>query len=130
MKVRCVNQIRERTGESIDQSAWLTIGRVYQVFEIHVDKVGTIKFRLISDDQSIPALHVATQFELVSGFIPSCWIIRFTPNANFKLIPKQWAEPGFWERYFDGAIDERRIFTSTCEAMIREEELGRRLVQE
>ena len=121
MKIRCVRQLDERTGAQIERSTWLTVGAVYHVLEIVVSEVGTIKFRLLGDDKWTPALHLSTQFELVSGLIPACWAVQFGLDGSLKLAPNMWMDRGFWERYFDGSTRERQIFEDTYKAILTEE---------
>jgi len=49
---------------------WLTVGRVYDVLSIWVDK-GGVFLRLIENDSRTPALHALDEFEIVSVSIPS-----------------------------------------------------------
>jgi hypothetical protein len=121
MKIRCMRQIDERTGAPIERSPWLTVGDIYHVLEIVVSERGVIKFRLLGDDKRTPALHLSMQFELVSGFIPACWAVRFEADGSLKLAPNTWTERGFWERYFEGSARERQIFEDTYKAIIAEE---------
>jgi hypothetical protein len=121
MKVRCVTQVDEHTGSRLEKSSWLTVGKVYHVLEISIDQRGTIKFRLVGDDEKTPALHLWTQFSLASNVIPSCWIVDLRPEVLFSLRPRTWAGRGFWERYFDGDSLAREQFEEARRAIIAED---------
>ena len=110
MRVRCIKLISEQTGQPINTSPWLSVGKVYLVLEVLVSGRDYIKFRLVSDDNKTPAFHDFSQFELVSGAIPKCWIATFEPGQQFCLSPSIFAQRGFWDRYFDGDDETRRAF--------------------
>ena len=118
MKVRCVKQINSY-GAPIESSSWLTTGNVYHVLEIYIER-GSIDFRILGDEKFTPALHPAGQFELVSGKIPSCWETKFLSNS-FVLGPREWLEIGFWERFFDGEAEARKIFNGIYQAILAED---------
>lgn len=121
MKVRCIKSMNEQTGESVDDSSWLTTGKEYRVLSIHMQHGLPLKFQIIGDDEITPAYHVADQFEIVSNFIPSTWVVDFEPESYFKLSPKEWCKPGFWEDYFDGISEAVTLFHSENEKLIQEE---------
>jgi hypothetical protein len=121
MRVRCAKLINEQTGQQIEKSPWLSIGKVYLVLEVSVSERKHVKFRLMSDDNDTPALHEFSQFEPVSDAIPKCWVTLFEPGRYLCLTPSAFAQPGFWERYFDGEEAARQTFLEVCRALDAED---------
>ena len=121
MRVRCTKLINERTGQLINTSPWLAVGKVYLVLEILVREQKYVKFRLVSDDNNTPAFHDSSQFELVSDVVPKCWIATFEPSQDFYLLPSTFAQQGFWERYFDGDDEVRHAFEEVLNALEEED---------
>ena len=102
MKVKCIKLVDEQTGESLESSSWLSVGKVYHVLSMNMEDGLPIKFQLIGNDGQTPAYHDANQFEIVTNNIPTGWVIDFMSQSHFRLSPKAWSKPGFWEEYFDG----------------------------
>jgi len=121
MKVKCCQLLDEETGDTLESSSWLTIGRIYHALSIHMEAGGKLDFRLIGNDGTTPAFHDAEQFEVVSDLIPSSWHVSSVPGSHFELAPKAWSEPGFWERYFDGDDEAVSQFEREKEQMLKEE---------
>jgi hypothetical protein len=118
MKVRCVKFL-DATGMTTERSAWLTLGKIYHVLEIFINQ-HSIRFRLISDSGT-PALLHFSQFELISNFIPSCWVVNFRGERFLEIAPNAWAQDDFWNRYFDGEQNAREIFKKTYDSILIEE---------
>ena len=121
MKVRCIKLIDEDSGEALENSSWLTIGKEYHVLSVHMQHGLPVKFQTIGNDGATPAYHNANQFEIVTGFIPSNWIIDFESESYFKLFPKEWCKPGFWEDYFNDMPEAIDLFNSVKQKLFREE---------
>jgi hypothetical protein len=121
VRVRCVKLIDEESGGQIHASPWLSVGKEYLVLEISMSEGESIKFRLLGDKNGTPALHDFSQFELVSHVIPRCWVVVFKPNLYFCLRPSAFAQPGFWERYFDGDDAARRTFNEVLRGLEEED---------
>ena len=119
MKIRCIELFDEDTGETLESSSWLTIGKVYHVLSINMENGLPVKFQLISDDNQTPAYHDANQFEIITNIIPEGWTIDFVPKLYFRLSPKVWSKPGFWEEYFDGVPKAVEQFNSEKEKIIQ-----------
>ena len=119
MKVRCIKLLDEQTGESLTSRSWLTVGKVYHVFSINMQYGLPVKFLLFSDDVQTPAYHDANQFEVVTRTIPAEWIIDFESESYFKLTPKAWSKPGFWEDYFDGVPEAVELFNVEKESIVQ-----------
>ena len=63
MKVKCCQLLDEETGDTLESSSWLTIGRIYHALSIHMEAGGKLDFRLIGNDGTTPAFHDAEQFQ-------------------------------------------------------------------
>jgi hypothetical protein len=119
VKVRCVRQFNAR-GEPITSSSWLTNGFVYHVLEVVHDREG-LKFRILGEERSTPALQRADQFEIVTDAIPACWVARFKANTYLQLSPREWSQENFWNRFFDGDQEARKVFEETYRAIVIED---------
>ena len=120
MKVKCTQLLDEDTGNNLDDSSWLSVGNVYHVLSVNVEYGSPVKFQLIGDDGTTPAYHDANQFEIVTNNIPEGWIIDFVSKSYFRLFPKAWSKPGFWEAYFDGEPDAVELFNSEKNNIFRQ----------
>jgi hypothetical protein len=110
MKVRCVRIINSVTGEEMQRSPWLTIGRDYIVLSVDVYRDKEVSFRLISDHSPSPAMFDSREFEVMSGRLPSNWVAWNDETGAFGLRPKKWLRPGFWEDYFNDIPEAIRDF--------------------
>lgn len=97
MRVRCINN---RSTNSLSDD-WVTIGREYLVLAVYGDATG-IKFRLLSDDDTTPALFEATDFIMLETTLPGDWEFSLSESRSWELSPRQWAKSSFWNSYFDG----------------------------
>lgn len=121
MKVKCIRLIDEQTGEPLESSSWLSVGKEYHVLSVNIDDGLPIKFQLIGDDGQTPAYHDANQFEIVTNNIPEGWVIDFVSKSHLRLSPKGWSKPGFWEDYFDGIPEAIELFNAEKAAIIQAE---------
>ena len=123
MKVKCKQIINEHTQQRQNTSAWLTIGKEYIVLAIEV--YPTKNLYLLIDDSSnqAPHLHDAKQFDVLSHYIPSNWIINPGDLELVTISPKVWQEPIFWEECYAGHPSALEIYKR--EAKIIYEEEGR-----
>ena len=109
MKVRCVKLLDSR-GNHSEQSPWLTLEKAYHVLAVELDTNGKWLLRLVGDGLNGVALFSLDQFEMTSSKIPPSWIIWWRKNGLFELAPEPWTRPGFWEDFYDGKPEARRIF--------------------
>lgn len=111
MKVRCTRP-RETTGGK--PKTGLTVGKEYEVLEVLVSPTQGILLRIVGDDRFTPALFSGDLFEVTDQSIPQLWVIARVPTRDgstlYKMCPKAWLEPGFWERYFDREPEAVAIF--------------------
>ncbi len=91
---------------------WLTIGKEYLVLGVY-GRESTIKYRLLGDDKTTPAMHNAENFDLTSEKIPSNWLFRVYPEVSeWAFTPSAWAKEGFWMAFFDGDPTARILFNT------------------
>ena len=82
MKVKCTKLHTEMKIINIDSDSWLTLGKEYIVLNISISSTQGTLYRLIGDNEDkMPALYKASQFEIVSGKIPSNWEIFHEKEA-------------------------------------------------
>jgi hypothetical protein len=120
MIVRCVRIINEMTGEPLPPNSWLSVGRTYVVLAVFVADGASPKYRIIGDDAVTPALHAASQFDVVSAALPSIWKAHLVPYKYFELAPLSWTAAGFWEAYFDGDPAAEAAFREAYRALAAE----------
>jgi len=118
VKVRCVKLLDSR-GNVPDRSPWLTIGQVYHVLEVVQDAYGKWSLRANGDGSNGPALFRLEQFEIVSRRVASSWIVRWNERGGFSLTTESWSQPGYWERFYDGDVDARKVFHEEVEKIIQ-----------
>ena len=95
---------------------WLTIGREYVVLGIY-GREREIKFRILGDDGTTPALHSSDRFKVISSDIPSDWTFRIFPGNEWEIGPAAWSGAGFWNAYFDGEPSARTVFDAIAIAL-------------
>jgi hypothetical protein len=113
MKVKCI-QLRSQNGQTQDSSSWLTIGCIYHVLTIEIERGKTL-LRLVGDEPT-PALFEVEMFEVVSSILPSTWRVVSSVPGRLTLAPAKWTRSGFWEDFFNG--------TAAAIACFRQEQLA------
>jgi len=109
MKVKCI-KILNSFGQPQERSAWLTIGKVYDVLTVEFDMYGRWRFRLIGDGLNGVALFEKEMFEVVSPEIAPNWIVSWDREGGFELIPEIWSKNDFWVRYYDQEPEALELF--------------------
>ena len=103
MKVKCV-RLLDASGNDVAFSSWLTLGHVYHVMSVFVDKNGKRSFGIINRhlNGEWPQLgsHQAECFEIVSEVVPSNWKNWVNENSS-GASPAAWQVPGFYEAFYD-----------------------------
>ena len=93
MKVKAKATVHDRLVDESEHRG-LSAGTVYDV--VGIDRKN---FRLI-DDNDEPFLYPKALFEIVDPSIPDGWITE-TLDDEYYVDPPEFAEPGFYEDYFD-----------------------------
>jgi hypothetical protein len=65
--------------------------------------------------------HAASQFELVTGSIPTCWAVTFKSNTFIKCAPTAWLQDGFWDRFFDRDRETMKLFADIYRKIVAED---------
>ena len=114
MKVRCIKLV-SLEGKELASSPWLKLDGVYDVLSFTAGLNRGVLLRIL--DEKSAGLFPLQQFEIVDGTIPTSWRATALPTGDISFGPQSWREPGFWERYFDGNEEARKIFDEECRAM-------------
>ena len=101
MMVRCERLLSPTTGESLQKSPLLTIGREYRVLSVIAQPGKRTLLRLIDDEGGRPSLWDARMFKTTTTRIPHIWGIRIDDDGILTLAPPDWQRDGFWEDYFE-----------------------------
>lgn len=124
MKVRCV-VLLNANGKPVEFSPWLTIGKAYHVLSVIADGNGQKYFRILTnecdDGISSLGLHLASCFEVVSGFRPSNWRDRALTGGGVETSPRAWQADGFWAALYDGDPEAYKIFDRERQLIMSEE---------
>jgi hypothetical protein len=117
MKVRCERLLSPTTGQPVQASPLLTIGREYLVLSVVAEQRNRILLRLIDDEGGSPSVWDARMFTTSSTRIPHVWDGRLDQDGNLTLAPPAWQRRGFWEAYFDGDASAVAEFRAGLEAI-------------
>ena len=109
MKVRCI-KLTDSMGNPRGQSSRVSIGSIYPVLEVIQDTHHRWLLRLPGDGPNGVAIFGRDQFETVSARIPNVWIAKWNTQGGFALTTEAWAQPGYWERYYDRDPEARKVF--------------------
>lgn len=121
MKVKCNKIINEHTQEEQQNSPWLTVGKEYVVLAIEIYTNRTYFLMVDDSDNKAPGLHDAKQFEVVTHYVPSNWIINPGDLEITTLGPKDWQDPTFWEGCYDGDPAALEIYKREARIIMEEE---------
>ena len=122
MKVKCINIYNEQTKEYQSESAWLTIGKEYIVLEIMTSTKRSLLYRLVGDNENkMPALYAASQFEIISELIPSNWGASIINKSLIVLGPKDWRKSGFWDACYEHEPAALVIYKREARSIYEEE---------
>lgn len=93
MRVKARTTVHDRLVDESEHRG-LSVGAVYDVVGIDSEN-----FRVI-DDNDEPFLYPKDLFEIVDPSIPDGWITETRDDEKY-IDPPEFAEPGFYEDYFD-----------------------------
>ncbi len=111
MRVQCI-RLADVQDTTVTHSAWLTVGKEYEVFGISVATAHSPKFQIASDGRDNfhgLSWHTANLFDLVDPSIPSNWSLAVSDSGALHFAPVALQEPGLWERFFDGDQGARTL---------------------
>lgn len=93
MKVKAKAIVHDRLVDESEHRG-LSVGTIYDVVGLDSQN-----FRVI-DDRDEPFLYPKALFDVVDPSIPDGWITE-TKDDEYYVDPPEFAEPGFYEDYFD-----------------------------
>lgn len=112
MKVRCVRYFDSQRRPA-DNSAWLTLDRVYHVMGIHTCPDGKRDYLIIANDRdpgfAAMGYHPAESFEVLTHVTPPNWSVTRSDGEEY-VFPAAWLEPGFFDAFYDRDPDAYAIF--------------------
>lgn len=79
----------------------LTPGNVYRVIGLEADYI-----RLMSDE-GLPYCYPSSLFTVVDDKWPNDWVVNRGEDGELYASPVSVAEPGFFEKFFDGDKEAR-----------------------
>ncbi|HEY2567136.1 MAG TPA: hypothetical protein VGH95_05480 [Candidatus Aquirickettsiella sp.] len=120
MKVKCITIYNEHTKTYEKESSWITIGKEYIVLGIEI-RPHEVSYLIASDSEQMPILQYATQFEIISGKVPSNWKILPDKFALFSILPSAWCEPGLMEAFYDQDPEALKIYRREAMLIYQEE---------
>lgn len=130
MKVRCKKFLSsDREKRELEEKQGLTKGKEYIVLGISFNKHDRYIYMNDDDEDQLPGYFDIRQFDIVSDYIPSNWVIEYDEKFDsLGFYPKSWineqnlsTESGFWEKFVDGDHDMIALFEKEKELIYREE---------
>ena len=117
--------MRDASGESVEFSPWLTLGKIYLVLSTISSSNSVSMFQIVTSDRD-DAIHSlgywpAVCFEVLTEYRPTSWRARTIGNT-IELSPAAWQIDGFLEALYDGDKAAKLIFESERNLMILEEQ--------
>ena len=123
MKVKCV-RLLDVDGREVGFSPWLTLGHIYHVMSIFIDKNERRSYGIINrhPEEEWPQMgsHQAECFEVVSNTMPSNWR-EWKNDTSSGVSPIAWQAPGFYEAFYDHDPATYPIFTQERDVILRED---------
>jgi hypothetical protein len=117
MKVRCI-RLTDTKGNPAKRSAWLTVGKVYDVLSVLLDPEGRWQLRLIGDKPNGVAIFNLDQFEVLNADVSKAWVLVWKKGGAFELTTKAWNRQGFWEEFYDKKPEATKIFKEEAQKII------------
>jgi hypothetical protein len=122
MKVRHIGIYDNVKGTWHSSRERLTIGKAYMVIELLSSIKNGISYRLIGDNEDgSPAVFPASEFEIISNYVPTNWTLTIKQNGLIVNGPKAWREPGFWEECYDHDPKALEIYKREAKIIYEEE---------
>lgn len=108
-----------KTNQSGDRDLQLNVGQSYLVIEVLIEgPEAATQFRLAGDGQGVPGLYEANWFEVTDASLPPNWAFNQNDTDGcYVLGPRSFAQPGYWELYFDSDPTARAIFATEVAVM-------------
>ncbi|HEV2523810.1 MAG TPA: hypothetical protein VGU44_01590 [Gammaproteobacteria bacterium] len=132
MKVRCKKFLSEdREKKELDSRTGLTKGKEYIVLGISFSEHNRRIYMQDDDEDELPGYFDIRQFDIISNYIPSNWIVEYSENFDtLGFYPKSWVEAkNFWDRFIDDDDPEMIALFEKEKALIYREEAEYELKQ-
>lgn len=123
MRVICRKLIHYETGEEIESSFWLTLGKEYTVFSIILGPRYGISICIQGDGQAGVTYPGVEGFEFIEQKVPSTWITtarEFDGRQVMMLLPERWNYPHFEVALSAGDPKAYQIFCQEVEKIYHE----------
>jgi hypothetical protein len=123
MKVKCKNIYNQITKKFQESSSELTIGKEYIILEMGVYPSKKIWYRLVGDNkEKMPTIQDSSQFDVLTGNIPSSWKIAQVKEECLMLGPEIWRKPDFWVECYDRDPAALEIYRREARVIYEESE--------
>jgi hypothetical protein len=122
MKVKCKNIFNVFKNEFEQESYSLTIGKEYVVLEVSISPNHSVYFRLICDNDGMPALFDSKQFDITSNKISSEWIVRSGNMDCIKFSSPFWTTE-FWDNLYDGDNEALEVYKRVAKRIVDDENI-------
>lgn len=122
MLIRCDFITNPASGDVQSESPWAKVGSDYLVVGI-VAGAGAPSHLRIVDDSGEPSLWPMAMFTVIDGQLPPEWEAHGRAGA-LVIEPREFLSDDYWERYWDGGKEERRLFHEFVESAIATRERG------
>lgn len=102
MKVKCIKFLSPLgDGMELDSCTYMTIGKEYIVLGISLEKNARNVY--LECDSGQPGYLDIRQFDIVSNYIPSNWVVNYRLNFDaLSFYPKSWTEnANFFEKFIN-----------------------------
>lgn len=105
---------------NLDKPINLSFEKKYIVYSIEFSQSGDIYYRIENDSNKVVP-YLSTLFDVVSNHTNSDWILWEKPNNGSASLPKQFADPMFWENYYNDDPKTLSLFNQVKERLYLEE---------
>lgn len=121
MKVICKKFIYDGKEIKEDSDYWLTKEKDYIVLGIDITESITLLY--LQSDTGQAAYFNIKGFDIVSNYIPSCWVVDFGEEKDsMSMYPKSWLEAeNFWEEFVEDDIDMVELYEKERDLIYEEE---------
>lgn len=122
MRVLCVRLISPVDGSAITDSSWLSLHREYAVLSMAATPSGQVQLQVVTDDRQSLGWFDSQGFVTTDGTIPSNWTAKISESGTLEIAPATWHAEGFWEAYYDGDSETRRVYAEELKTVLGEAE--------
>ncbi|MGA0568365.1 hypothetical protein ACO2Q7_13610 [Rathayibacter sp. KR2-224] len=71
---------------------------------------GRVQIQILTEQKQTAGWFDAEMFETSDTSIPPNWAASIVEGGLIELAPARWTARGFWELYYDGDPQARRVF--------------------